>query len=67
MMDQRNSSLFATVAEVQSDLGVSRAKAYGVIKDLNKQLKEQYPRAIIISGKVNRKWYEEALMLSAKE
>ena len=37
------------------------------IKDLNKQLKEQYPRAIIISGKVNRKWYEEALMLSAKE
>lgn len=67
MTDQRNSSLFATVAEVQNDLGVSRAKAYGVIKDLNKQLKEQYPRAIIISGKVNRKWYEEALMLSAKE
>ena len=67
MMNQRNSSLFATVSEVQSDLGVSRAKAYEVIKDLNKQLKEQYPRAIIISGKVNRKWYEEALMLSAKE
>ena len=67
MADQRNTTLFATVAEVQNDLGVSRAKAYDVIKDLNKQLKEQYPRAIIISGKVNRKWYEEALMLSAKE
>ena len=67
MKDERNDSLFVDVNTVQRDLGVSRAKAYGVIKDLNNQLREQYPRAIIISGKVNRKWYEEALMVSAKE
>ncbi len=60
-------TLFVDVNTVQQDLGVSRAKAYEVIKELNKQLKEQYPRAIIIAGRVNRKWYEEALMVSAKE
>jgi len=60
-------ALFVDVNTVQQDLGVSRAKAYAVIKELNRQLREQYPRAIIIAGKVNRKWYEEALMVSAKE
>ena len=67
MNNENTRSLFVDVSRVQQDLGVSRAKAYGIIKDLNKQLKEQYPRAIIIAGKVNRSWYEEALMISAKE
>lgn len=67
MKEDNAKALFVDVARVQQDLGVSRAKAYGIIKDLNRQLKEQYPRAIIIAGRVNRLWYEEALMVSAKE
>ncbi len=46
------------------DLGVSRAKAYEVIKDLNEQLKKENPKALVVAGKVNRIWYEEACLLS---
>lgn len=56
-----NTELFVGVDKVKSDLGVSRAKAYEIIKDLNRQLKEVNPRAVIVSGKVNRIWYEEAV------
>jgi len=66
-MKDDNKSLFVGVDTVQRDLGVSRAKAYEVIRELNHQLKEQYPRAIVVAGKVNRKWYEEALIFSSKE
>lgn len=48
--------MFVGVDTVKFDLGVSRAKAYEVIKQLNKELKEVNPRAIIVSGKVNRIW-----------
>lgn len=54
--------LFVGVDTVKFDLGVSRAKAYEVIKQLNRELKEANPRAIIVSGKVNRIWYEEACL-----
>ena len=53
--------LFVGVDTVKSDLGVSRAKAYKIIKDLNDQLKEINPRAVIVAGRVNRIWYEEAV------
>ena len=56
-----NKELFVGVDKVKSDLGVSRAKAYEIIKDLNRQLKEENPRAVIVAGKVNRIWYEEAV------
>ena len=54
-------SLFVGVDVVRADLGVSKAKAYEIIKELNRQLKEVNPRAVIVSGKVNRIWYEEAV------
>lgn len=56
--------MFVGVDTVRYDLGVSRAKAYKVIKDLNKELKAQNPRALIVSGKVNRIWYEEACLMT---
>ena len=56
--------LFVGVDTVKFDLGVSRAKAYEVIKQLNKEMKEQNPRAIVVSGKVKRIWYEEACLKS---
>lgn len=58
----KTKTLFVTVDTVQSDLGVSRAKAYQVIKDLNEQLRKKHPMAIVVAGRVNRIWYEEACL-----
>ena len=58
-MANKRLPLFVGVDTVISDLGVSRAKAYEVIRQLNKEMKEQNPRAIVVAGKVNRIWYEE--------
>ncbi|MFI3214019.1 MAG: hypothetical protein R3Y24_11845 [Eubacteriales bacterium] len=63
MMDKRL-PLFIGVDTIKSDLGVSRAKAYEVIKELNSEMKAQNPKAIVVSGKVNRIWYEEACLLT---
>lgn len=54
--------MFVGVDTVKFDLSVSKAKAYEVIKQLNRELKEQNPRAIVVAGKVNRIWYEEACL-----
>ena len=61
-MTEERVPMFVGVDTVKFDLGVSRAKAYEVIKQLNKEMKEQNPRAIVVSGKVNRIWYEEACL-----
>lgn len=61
MAEIERAELFVGVDTVQYDLGVSRAKAYQVIKQLNEELRKQYPKAIVVAGKVNRLWYEEAL------
>lgn len=61
-MNEKSKPLFVSVDTVRNDLGVSRAKAYQVIKELNTELKKQHPMAIVVSGKVNRIWYEEACL-----
>ena len=61
-MTRERLPLFVGVDTVIFDLGVSRAKAYNVIKQLNKEMKEQNPHAIVVSGKVKRIWYEEACL-----
>ena len=61
-MEDKTKTLFVNVETVQSDLGVSRAKAYQVIKDLNEQLRKKHPMAIVVAGRVNRIWYEEACL-----
>lgn len=58
-MKTANPPLLIGAAYVSSDLGVSRSKAYGIIKELNHQLKERHPTAIIVPGRVNRLWYLE--------
>ena len=62
IMKDKTKTLFVNVETVQSDLGVSRAKAYKIIKELNIELKKKYPMAIVVSGRVNRIWYEEACL-----
>lgn len=57
-----NDKLYVGVDEVTKDFDISKQKAYQIIKQLNKQLKDTCPTAIIISGKVNRIWYEEACL-----
>jgi hypothetical protein len=52
-MAEERQPLFVGVDTVIFDLGVSRAKAYDVIKQLNKELKKENPRAIVVAGKVN--------------
>lgn len=54
--------MFVGVDTVRFDFGVSRAKAYDIIKELNKKLQEENPKAIVVAGKVNRIWYEEACL-----
>ncbi|MCR5778055.1 MAG: hypothetical protein K6G84_11660 [Lachnospiraceae bacterium] len=61
-MAEERVPLFVGVDTVKFDLGVSRAKAYEVIKELNREMKAQNPRAIVVTGKVNRIWYEEACL-----
>lgn len=61
-MEDRNSLLCVGADTVVADFGVSRTKAYNIIKDLNAELKKKYPNAIIVAGKVNRIWYDEACL-----
>ena len=62
-MYENEKSLFVNVATVCHDLGVSRAKGYQIIKELNTELKKQHPMAIVVAGRVNRVWYEEACLV----
>lgn len=48
---------FVTAQEVAEIMGVSVGKAYGIIRELNGQLKNQ--GFITVPGKVNRKFFEE--------
>ena len=62
VMNKEREPLFIGVDTVMFDLGVSRAKAYDVIRKLNEDLKKEHPKAIVVTGKVNRIWYEEACL-----
>ena len=64
-MYENEKSLFVNVATVCHDLGVSKAKGYQIIKELNTELKKQHPMAIVVAGRVNRVWYEEACLVHA--
>ena len=50
-------SRFITSSEVAEELGVSKSFAYKVVRQLNDELKNQ--GFMVISGKVNRTYYEE--------
>lgn len=48
---------YVTAKEVAEALGVSEGKAYGIIRELNAQLRAA--GYITIAGKVNRAYFEE--------
>ena len=51
---------YLTVDDVATMLNVSRAKAYQIIRILNKQLEEQ--GKITIRGRANRKYFEKQMI-----
>lgn len=56
-------TMYVGVEEVMTDWGVSKPKAYVMIRELNEMLKEEYPKALMVAGKINRKYYEEACLI----
>lgn len=54
--------LYVGVETVMSDFDISKPKAYAIIHTLNVELKKKYPSAIVVAGKVNRYWYDEACL-----
>ena len=59
--------MYVGVDTIMRDFDISRPKAYTIIQQLNRQLKEAYPTAIIIAGKVNRNWYNKACLKNENE
>ena len=49
--------LFYTASEVKEMLGVSRGKAYKLVKELNEQL--QAKGFIVIAGKIPKKFFND--------
>lgn len=57
MQEKKATCMYYTAAEVQDMLGVSRAKAYSILKDLNRELEaEGY---IVIPGRIPKKFFAE--------
>lgn len=61
-MTEKRSPLFIGVDTIIFDMGVSRAKAYNIIKELNRKMQEKNPGAIVVNGRVNRIWYNECCL-----
>lgn len=59
-----NTIKYVEAKQVMSDWGVSKAKAYSIIRSLNSELKKQNPHAIIIPGRVNKEWYANACKIN---
>ena len=57
-----NNTAFIGPERIMNDWNVSKSTAYNIIKRLNKQLKNEHPSALIISGKVNKIWYDEVCL-----
>ena len=62
-----NKKMYVDVTEVCEDWGVSRAQGYKIIKQLNERMLTINPNLIVLSGKANRKFYEENCYGMAKE
>ena len=54
--------MYVDANEISRDWGCSKSKAYAIIRELSEQMRKENPKLIIIAGKVNRAYYEEACM-----
>lgn len=62
MIAEKKKSAYVDVEEVCQDWGVSRSKGYPIIKQLSEQMKKENPKLLVMSGKINRIYYEEVCM-----
>lgn len=60
-------NMYVDAEEVSKNWGVSKPKAYKMIKELNERMLKDNPNLIVIAGKVNRKFYEENCYGQVKE
>ena len=51
--------MFVDADEICEDWGVSKSQAYKMIKQLNEKMLAMNPNLIVLSGKANRRFYEE--------
>jgi predicted DNA-binding transcriptional regulator YafY len=58
--------MYVDAEEISRDWGVSKPTAYRMIRSLNDKLRSMNPNLIIISGKVNRQFYEECCTITTK-
>ena len=58
--------MYVGVAEVQRDWGLSRSSAYSLIKRLSARMQQENPNLIVLAGKINRIYYEEACGIHMK-
>ena len=65
-MSNKTDSAYVGPERIMKDWDVSRATAYNIIRKMNEQILREHPTALIIAGKVNRKWYEESCLLTRK-
>lgn len=49
--------IYLTASEIQDLLGVSRAKAYRIVKDLNEELAAK--NYIVVAGRIPKKFFAE--------
>lgn len=61
-MRLEESSMYVDVNEVSRDWGCSRSKAYDIIKKLSSQMKGENPKLLVMSGKINRIYYDEVCL-----
>ncbi len=61
-MSKERKSIYVGVDEICDDWGVSRSRGYVIIKELSEQLKKEMPNALVMSGKINRRYYEEVCL-----
>lgn len=59
VLNMADNSIFMRVDEVAKVLDVSESYAYKIMKQLNKELAEK--NKIVISGRVNRKYFYERI------
>ena len=60
MKDQNVKPMYVGVDEVCADWGCSRSKGYAIIKLLSEQMHKENPKLLVIAGKINRIYYDEA-------
>ena len=65
-MNTATETLYIGPEQIIRDWGVSKASAYNIIRKMNEQLKTEHPNALIIPGKINRIWYDEACLKRQK-